>query len=581
VHSNTIPHRVILIYFTLLFFCPYITFSQVEAQEKIDSLEKALKISKTTEQKIENLLALSELYEDNDLAKSISTVNQALKLSIDNKKQKSILLCKNQLVFLLIQKFELKKAEDLADETLILAEKLKSKENIASLYRAKSNICTYLAKYDEALKFSFLSLEKFYEINDFSGIFDIYNTIAEIFFNQNDINKSLKYILKAKEIANQKGNKRKEAVALTNIGMLYTMLNKNKEAIKNLKKAINLANSLGLKQIEGNSYLNLSKIYAVKNDHKSEFDCYNKAFNVFQSLNNQVSTTRIYLKYAFYYFNSNANLKKSMYYALLANKTSETLKNLNLQQESYEILYKIYEKNGEYKLALNYFQKYKEIADKINNQNFKSEIEIQEIKYQYNQEKRIEKLKHRKNIFLKSIYIFFILLSGTGLLLLTFKSSKNISSLFNQMKKSKKDLIIENSEMLTQHLKHKQLQDILSGISEKIGSLSFKNENEIIQINQILENLEMLKTGGTEIKKDEIFEDLHGEYCKKLRLKHHELTENEIKLCVYLKLNLSTKEISDITGNSGNNIIVARYRIRKKLGLNNTKINTVTYLSKI
>lgn len=204
-HSNTIPHRVILIYFTLLFFCPYITFSQVEAQEKIDSLEKALKISKTTEQKIENLLALSELYEDNDLAKSISTVNQALKLSIDNKKQKSILLCKNQLVFLLIQKFELKKAEDLADETLILAEKLKSKENIASLYRAKSNICTYLAKYDEALKFSFLSLEKFYEINDFSGIFDIYNTIAEIFFNQNDINKSLKYILKAKEIANQKG----------------------------------------------------------------------------------------------------------------------------------------------------------------------------------------------------------------------------------------------------------------------------------------------------------------------------------------------------------------------------------------
>ena len=40
-----------------------------------------------------------------------------------------------------------------------------------------------------------------------------------------------------------------------------------------------------------------------------------------------------------------------------------------------------------------------------------------------------------------------------------------------------------------------------------------------------------------------------------------------MKLCVYTKLNLSTKEIADLMNISVRSVEMARYRLRKRLGL--------------
>jgi DNA-binding CsgD family transcriptional regulator len=45
------------------------------------------------------------------------------------------------------------------------------------------------------------------------------------------------------------------------------------------------------------------------------------------------------------------------------------------------------------------------------------------------------------------------------------------------------------------------------------------------------------------------------------------LTLNEQKLCAFLRLNLNTKDIANIMGISLRGVEVARYRLRKKLGL--------------
>ncbi|MCK6692317.1 MAG: hypothetical protein L6Q97_09460, partial [Thermoanaerobaculia bacterium] len=47
----------------------------------------------------------------------------------------------------------------------------------------------------------------------------------------------------------------------------------------------------------------------------------------------------------------------------------------------------------------------------------------------------------------------------------------------------------------------------------------------------------------------------------------HDLTPNEQKLCALLRLNLSTKEISNLMSISLRGVEIARYRLRKKLGL--------------
>jgi len=45
------------------------------------------------------------------------------------------------------------------------------------------------------------------------------------------------------------------------------------------------------------------------------------------------------------------------------------------------------------------------------------------------------------------------------------------------------------------------------------------------------------------------------------------LTRDEIRLYAFTKMNLSTKEISAITHQSPNSIVAARYRLRKKMNI--------------
>jgi ligand-binding sensor domain-containing protein len=63
------------------------------------------------------------------------------------------------------------------------------------------------------------------------------------------------------------------------------------------------------------------------------------------------------------------------------------------------------------------------------------------------------------------------------------------------------------------------------------------------------------------------FDQIHGDFLNRLREHFSELTPNEQKLCALLRLNLSTKEISNLMSISHRGVEIARYRLRKKLGL--------------
>ncbi|HZJ73189.1 MAG TPA: LuxR C-terminal-related transcriptional regulator, partial [Perlabentimonas sp.] len=54
---------------------------------------------------------------------------------------------------------------------------------------------------------------------------------------------------------------------------------------------------------------------------------------------------------------------------------------------------------------------------------------------------------------------------------------------------------------------------------------------------------------------------------KKLLNKYPNLTTNDLRLCSYLKMNFSTKEIARLLNNSTRAVEISRYRLRKKLNL--------------
>lgn len=66
---------------------------------------------------------------------------------------------------------------------------------------------------------------------------------------------------------------------------------------------------------------------------------------------------------------------------------------------------------------------------------------------------------------------------------------------------------------------------------------------------------------------EELFDQAHENFFKRLKTAYPELTQSDLKLCAYLKLNLSSKEIAPLLNISFRGVETRRFRLRRRLSL--------------
>lgn len=101
----------------------------------------------------------------------------------------------------------------------------------------------------------------------------------------------------------------------------------------------------------------------------------------------------------------------------------------------------------------------------------------------------------------------------------------------------------------------------------------------------VLPHLEKLRKAGSEqtrkLYQDLIssnLEEMLSPFSRKLSTRFRSLTTTEIQVAHLIKDGKNSKEIADILNVSASAVDVYRYRVRKKLGLNNQKVNLRSYL---
>ncbi|SDB27073.1 regulatory protein, luxR family [Flavobacteriaceae bacterium MAR_2010_188] len=65
------------------------------------------------------------------------------------------------------------------------------------------------------------------------------------------------------------------------------------------------------------------------------------------------------------------------------------------------------------------------------------------------------------------------------------------------------------------------------------------------------------------------FNQVHEEFFEEIKLKHPNLNHKDLKVCAYIKMNLSSKEIAPLMNISVRGVETYRYRLKKKLDLEN------------
>jgi DNA-binding CsgD family transcriptional regulator len=108
-------------------------------------------------------------------------------------------------------------------------------------------------------------------------------------------------------------------------------------------------------------------------------------------------------------------------------------------------------------------------------------------------------------------------------------------------------------------------------------SLTSKNStSQIIDQDKIAKILDGLTSDQSESALSEFelrFSNIYVGFFEKLLNEYPALSQNERRLCAFLKLSMTTKEIAAITGQSIRAIEIARTRLRKKIKLTNSEKN--------
>ncbi len=204
----------------------------------------------------------------------------------------------------------------------------------------------------------------------------------------------------------------------------------------------------------------------------------------------------------------------------------------------------------------------------------------------FNQQTDLEKEKKLKILYLAISLISVLALLSLGFLFYFFRKNSRKSIYLMEQKARIKEIEIENKRKIEEYEK-KSIQDELKAknkelllsvyftkkrnknlklINSRIDKIS---NNSVITKDNLLNLKDFIKEKTYELDNEENIQqkvvETHKVFFNKMLSDFPELTQTELKVLAYIRINLNTKEIANIQNVSIDAIRKTRYRIRKKL----------------
>lgn len=137
-----------------------------------------------------------------------------------------------------------------------------------------------------------------------------------------------------------------------------------------------------------------------------------------------------------------------------------------------------------------------------------------------------------------------------------------------QTEKLQAELASKNRELANSAMSLVYKNELLQKLSEEMTKL--KDENGKTLSEDQLRKIQKVIDDGMNDERDwnlfeSSFNEAHESFFKKLKANHPDLVPNDLKLCAYLHMNMSSKEMASLLNISLRGVEIRRYRLRKKL----------------
>ncbi|WP_443938077.1 ligand-binding sensor domain-containing protein [Pedobacter sp. MW01-1-1] len=151
-------------------------------------------------------------------------------------------------------------------------------------------------------------------------------------------------------------------------------------------------------------------------------------------------------------------------------------------------------------------------------------------------------------------------------------NEKQIAKL--QTEKLQTELASKNRELANSAMSLVYKNELLQKLSEEVAKLK-DEEGKRIPDDQTRKIQKVIIEGMNDERDWNLFEnsfnEAHESFFKKLKAQYPDLVPNDLKLCAYLRMNMSSKEMSSLLNITLRGIEIRRYRLRKKLQISHEK----------
>lgn len=146
------------------------------------------------------------------------------------------------------------------------------------------------------------------------------------------------------------------------------------------------------------------------------------------------------------------------------------------------------------------------------------------------------------------------------------KSEKEIIQLQNE--KLAGEVALKNKELASATMQLAGNTDTLSKLKDQVVKLNNHAGNGETEMKKIIALVKGAEESNANWDKFAAhFDEVNNDLLMKLKKAHPDLSQSDLKICAYLRLNFSSKQISQLHNISVRGVEIHRYRIRKKLGL--------------
>ena len=458
--------------------------------------------------------------------------------------------------------------------------------NIGNVYFKNNNFAKAKEKYLEA-EVNFKLYDN--KIMQSQGIATINDNLALIALENNNFNKAQDHF-NSSYLLRKKSNK-VEDIIYSHLGFLSVNMRKddlfkinfhfNKiEKLYELEKVSYTPKELStsfLLRNYGYAYSIMGDYYKTKENYIAAIDYYKQASNLLERFPVELPKLQVNIAESYLALN---DMEKAMSSA--QNNLNEIRGNFFAEEKkrNFLVLESIYEHNSDninlikvkdslikivsFGSTLNLGDKFNELESNILLSKKRSELNESKIKY--------------------NTYLFILIIGSTILLFSLISLRLN----FN-LQKEKSEKIISEKKYIEASLEHKKME-----LVNKSNYISQRNKN----LNYILESVDKVdisskNDSSTSIIKEKIalilkseninnrfekqFEEVYPGFFKDLIAKSSHLSQNDLRLCAYLKMNQGTNEIAQLSGVSIRTVESQKYRLKKKLNLSKEE-NLVHFL---